>query len=53
MSPWYKEGTKTICANCGAEYIQDQSQDFLDDINECEPDVRLLCPKCMPRDEQT
>lgn len=44
--PWYIKGTLTYCLSCGADYIQDQPQEFLDDLNECDPDPRLLCPKC-------
>ena len=52
MTPYYIHGTKTRCAGCGEEYIQDQPQEFLDDPIECHPDIRILCSKCMPRDAE-
>lgn len=39
-------GEKTSCAECGKEYVQDFPQEVLDDPNECDPDLRLICPQC-------
>ena len=50
---WFIHGSKTTCANCGKEYIQDMKQEFLDDwTTEYHPDIRILCPKCMPRSSE-
>jgi len=47
---WWIKGSKTTCADCGKEYIQDLDQDFLDVYDmEFHPDIRLLCPKCRTR----
>ena len=50
---WWIKGSKTTCANCGKEYIQDMEQKFLDKWDtEYHPDIRILCPECMPRSSE-
>lgn len=46
---WYKKGSKTQCAGCGITYVQDLPQELLDQQCEFHPDIRILCPKCLPR----
>lgn len=43
---WWRKGTKTNCAECGADYIQDLTIPRSSLNIEAHPDIRLICPTC-------